>query len=311
MQNTGVNARTDRIKTKSLRKLQLNRLTCAIKEYEGTLERRLGESCKNTNSVDKETGTITWKNTACRFLVDAKSALNSQDIDTGWQCLHAAQREEILGYEPDELAERSIMLRHEAGKLTGWRKDIIYKLIDKPDAQVDSSISNRALFKAVQVRDEHYNNKYFKIALRRKNLFFLFVTILLIVGLIPLLSGFVGFPKPLNDWKMLLLVEIFGALGATFSVALTLTNRSVEAKIPDQILGSFVTWMRPAIGATAAVAAYVFSQAGLLAGIFKGDFQKIPLILSIAFIAGFSERLVINAIGKVSGDENKDSTKKQ
>lgn len=301
MQDAGASANTDGLKAKSLKSLKLNRLACAVKECEGMLKRRLGKSCEDTDSVDKETGTITWKNTACSFLADAKSALNRRDIDTGWQCLHAAQREEILGYEPDELKERSLMLRYEAEKLSGWRKDIIYKLIGKPDAPIDSSISNMTLFKAVQVRDEHYNNKYFKIALRRGNLIVLLLFIVVGMGLIPLLSAFAVFPKPFDDWRIFLLVEIFGVLGATLSVALTLTRRSVDAKIPDQILGSFVTWMRPAIGAIAAVAAYVFFQADF---IFKGDFKNIALILSIAFVAGFSERLVINTIGKVSGDKN-------
>jgi hypothetical protein len=308
MQNTDVNAKAAGIKGKLSKSLQLNRLSCAVRECEGILERRLGESCEKTHSIDRENGAITWKNTACRFLADARSALNRHDIDTGWQCLHAAQREEILGYESEELKERALMLRYEVVKLSGWRKNIVYELIGKPDTPIDSSMSNRALFKAVQVRDEYYNNKYFKIALRRRNLIILLGIILVSMALIPILSFLAVFPKPFNDWRIFLLVELFGVLGATFSVALTLTKRSVDARIPDQILGSFVTWMRPAIGALAAVAAYVFLQADL---IFKDDFNKLSIILSIAFIAGFSERLVINTIGKISGDENKDSTKKQ
>ena len=88
------------------------------------------------------------------------------------------------------------------------------------------------------------------------------------------------------------------------SVAITLTKGALAEKIPDQILGSVVTWMRPCIGAAAAVATYTFFHGKFLNNII--DFSSgtsLTTILSLAFIAGFSERFVINIIEKISTEE--------
>jgi hypothetical protein len=48
-------------------------------------------------------------------------------------------------------------------------------------------------------------------------------------------------------------VILAGILGAGVSVAQSLLSTDVSAKIPAQQIGSFLVWMRPAIGAAAAL----------------------------------------------------------
>lgn len=293
-----------------VREPHYSRLANALVEYRAALEMRVGHTCRRTEAEDEHK--IGWKDASCKFLLEAESALKENNVDKGWQCLHAAQREEVHGYNEDEIRDRAVALRYEAKKLSGWRRDIVYELLGKVSENADGKKPGRIqVYRAAQVRDEHYNNKYFKIMLRRKNLAVLFIVLLLLVILIPVLSALQIMPAPLRDWRLVLVSELFGTLGATFSVALTLTNSSLDTKIPDQIIGSFITWMRPVIGATAAVAAYILSQAGLLENIISLDIESTPFILTIAFVSGFSERLVVNAVGKISGDENKPSESKQ
>lgn len=208
---------------------------------------------------------------------------------------------EIFGYDQEELEQVATVLRQEAEKLKSWRKKATYELIGRPDSPIEKNrirIDEKRVYQAALLRDEHFNNTYYKISIRRGNLLILFLIIVLTVLVLPILAALGYLPVPICDWKSLLSVALFGVLGATFSVALTLTRRSIDAKIPEQVLGSFVTWMRPAIGAAAAMAAYVFLQAGFLN--VGSTLKSAPAILAIAFIAGFSERLVVKAIDTAS-----------
>jgi len=153
------------------------------------------------------------------------------------------------------------------------------------------------LYLAALIRDDHYDNQYFKISLRRSNLRVLTPILLFGIIAIPFLAWWSILPAPVSNWKELIAVELFGVLGASFSVAITLTQGSLEDRIPDQVIGSFLTWMRPAIGAVAAVAAYIMMHAKILQAVISTDLTGSTAgMLAVAFIAGFSERLVIRAI---------------
>lgn len=209
-----------------------------------------------------------------------------------------------MGYDPDQLKQISNIIQREADKLNPWRQKAIYDLLGKPDCEL-VNIDTQHVYHAAMVRDEFYANQAFKIDLRKKNLKTVFIA--LIAAMLSLLvfaaKGYL--PDEMGSWKMLASVALLGILGATFSIANTLTKRSINAKIPDQKIGGFVTWMRPAIGAAAAMAAYMLMKAGVMGNIITLDLTSDLAILAIAFIAGFSERLVINTIGKVSDPNDK------
>ena len=134
--------------------------------------------------------------------------------------------------------------------------------------------------------------------MRRNNLRVLSPILVAAIVALPILAALSVLPVPLANWKELVAVELFGVLGASFSVAITLTQSSLDERIPDQVIGSFITWMRPAIGAAAGVAAYVLLQVNMLQAVISTDFSASPAgMLAVAFIAGFSERLVIKALG--------------
>jgi hypothetical protein len=102
-----------------------------------------------------------------------------------------------------------------------------------------------------------------------------------------------------NSLSFLLSVALFGALGGTFSAILALGTNS-SGDIPEKLVNSWVTIAKPLIGAVSAVAIFIF----LLGGIVQQLNITNYVIFAFAFIAGFSERIVLGAITK---DETKKS----
>ena len=98
------------------------------------------------------------------------------------------------------------------------------------------------------------------------------------------------------------MILLAGILGAGLSVAQNLLSTDISAKIPAQQIGAFVVWMRPAIGAAAALLAIALVEAGSVLNVFTNDIGKNSgATLAIAFAAGFSERFITQAIEKISG----------
>src|ERR1700759_5149605 len=91
-------------------------------------------------------------------------------------------------------------------------------------------------------------------------------------------------------------------MGAALSVARSLLKTDVAAKIPSQKLGAFVIWMRPVIGAAAALIAFVFVSAGGF-HLINLDSGNPTAVLTIATISGFSERFIVGAIENLANDK--------
>lgn len=277
---------------------QYHRLAGSLSAYRTELEHRICLTGKN-KEADR-----CWIGAARNLLAQAELALFENNIDEGWKCFHTATRMEILGYNDNELKNAAATLRHEADKkLNKWRQKATFEIIGHPDFASNSqtAVPNKEnVFLATFLRDEHFNNTYHKISLRRANLFKLFFVLIFGVIALPILTKYSFLSDKIGDWKTVVAIELFGILGASLSVALTLTRRSIDSKIPDQVIGSFVTWMRPAIGAIAAVAAYIFLQTGIVDNIvgpvLKGSNEG---MLAVAFVAGFSERIIMRMVESV------------
>jgi hypothetical protein len=154
---------------------------------------------------------------------------------------------------------------------------------------------------AIALLNDQANTTYFKILLRRRSLFQLFVILWLAIAICLILSAEGRLPPPFHEWPELAAVVLFGVLGATLSVALGLMASDVSAKIPAQLIGSFVVWMRPGIGAVAALVAFALIRGGFLDWLPKNE----NAVWVVAFAAGFSERFIVGAIDKVAPTDDK------
>jgi 8-oxo-dGTP pyrophosphatase MutT (NUDIX family) len=267
-----------------------HRLAGSLAAYREELEYRISQSQPH-HEADQ-----LWTRAAHRLLDSAQAELNNDNLDEGWKCLMAAQRLELFGLTDEVRLVRAKMLRAEADKVGGWRQKAIEAILDD-ECLKQRQVSAERLYEAQLLRDEKSHNQYYKMGLLQDQLQILLrvvgLTMLVVLGLAA--SGI----APLGDWRMLAAVALFGVMGASFSAFLSLARTSIQSRIPEQIVHSSITLMRPLLGAAAAVAVYVFLQSGLL------NFVDLSpaMLLAFSFAAGFSERLLIQSVESLTGRE--------
>lgn len=101
--------------------------------------------------------------------------------------------------------------------------------------------------------------------------------------------------------KALVSVAILGLLGATVSAVLAAPDPRSTTRIPETASTVRVTVLRLFMGPAAAVLLYFVCQSELARSIFKFDMGDAFTILAIAFVAGFTERLVLRVVETIAG----------
>jgi len=239
---------------------------------------------------------------AQKYLILADQHLISRNLQSGWDSFQSAQRE-LLACDIDKVQRAAVGLRREAKKISGWRGDAIIDFLDKaktPDPKAPWDV--KWILDAVALRDDYFQTTYFKITLRRRHLRRLSVGLAAMLALFLVLSWFGVFDEVLDKPALVTAVIIFGILGACVSVGQGFLWSDVAAKIPTQQLGASAVWVRPAIGAAAALAALALLRAGNIK-------EATPaFVLAIAFTAGYSERYIVGAVDHLAKSEEKKSS---
>jgi hypothetical protein len=246
-----------------------------------------------------------WISNVESILKDAKSERTKDNAryfpagqrETFWNYIHLMEQHMVWGLNEEELKAKAKALRAEAKKLGGSRADAILEILGRDE---NNKLTQEALYKAVRIRDDHYNTKYHKISLRRASLrtlaFLLAVVVVLgICWMYNLRTG--DEQRTLLFWEEAISGLFLGALGASFSMAYTLTASSLDMKIPDQIMGAMITFIRLSIGGTAAFITLLLFKSGVLDAFLSDKLLKSQYGFFIAaFIAGFSERWIVNVV---------------
>jgi hypothetical protein len=100
---------------------------------------------------------------------------------------------------------------------------------------------------------------------------------------------------PSADWLFWLVIGLFGAVGGSISGLYGLKQAySAKSDIPERVLNNWITLAKPIVGFAAAVVIAVFIIGGLVqaADLTLSNY----VIYAMAFISGFSERLIIGAV---------------
>jgi hypothetical protein len=97
---------------------------------------------------------------------------------------------------------------------------------------------------------------------------------------------------------LIMAATLFGIMGASFSGILSISKASMETKTPDLLMSGWFSLARPVVGALSALAVYALLTANVLQ---LGNSVAPGLILAAAVAAGFSERLVVNALSGLGG----------
>ena len=252
-----------------------------------------------------------WVHHAELALGKARQALRENDSDEAWNYIHLADEFLIWGLDDAEIPGKASSLRAEGVKINGSRGVAMLKILGEEGANV----SKINLQEALAIRNDHYSTKYHKIKLRRSSLLTLSWILSLVVttGISWIAFLNVCFPTLLNSdttlppfWQEAISGLFMGVLGASFSMAYTMTTSSLEVKIPDQIMGAMITLIRLIIGGTASFVALLILRAGMLEDLLSARLLKSHLgFLVIAFIAGFSERWIIQVVQVISREPKK------
>lgn len=250
-----------------------------------------------------------WFKAASANLEMARTHFDDEKYQIAWREVKAAARAMLEDPADGPSAEaKAATLRREAEGLSGRRGRAMTDLLCDENGALRSGLaSERArIVEAAALRDDYFDTQYYRIELRRRHLINLFWLLLAsMIGLVWLsYAGAIelflpGGSKGTPD--RLVTVILLGVLGAALSVAQTIITTDVGAKITAQQVGAFMVWMRPAIGATTAVVAYVLLLANEYIKVFNPEWAAdFSVVCVMALLAGFSERFIVGALGRVA-----------
>ncbi|HKR50063.1 MAG TPA: hypothetical protein VJT72_10855 [Pseudonocardiaceae bacterium] len=247
-----------------------------------------------------------------RYLGIARGWQAAGKIDAGWAALHRACEAEIDLMTVDQAQGRAQELAEElrSGKIPDWRSTAALEQVTialsllAPDAAPEQADTARVwLRSALRIRNEHFDNVYRNLAISRRyrNSLILLAVLMLITAVV--LMSVIGAANldpdltsgdPFSGNWLLALAIIFGTLGALSSALQRRTRDPFVGRIPEHlgVLSIFST--RPLIGAIAGLTAYISVRAGITV---LQD-HPVPGMLAAAFVAGFTERLVVLKTGE-------------
>jgi hypothetical protein len=279
-------------------KLKKSRLEGDIGILVERIERRAIENKKQNES---------WYTSAKKHIEDATKFLQVKEIDQAWKNFHAACRMEYYGMSEKELSNEVIILREESVKLNPWRKAAVAQLIGTKESPKDVKDSE-TISKVAQIIHEHYSNNYYKNDLSEKSFSILaWVLSFLILGLLIFifLMKCCWLLDCCGDGRMSVAVALNGALGATISALFKLRDTSSATRIPEMIANTNFTLIRVIMGAGMALPIYFLLKTDLASDILNLDLssKNVYLFFFFGFVGGFTERLLLNAVSKVAGNE--------
>lgn len=155
------------------------------------------------------------------------------------------------------------------------------------------------LKEARRILEDHQDNVYRKLRILRHHVRVAAALLLatLAITLVVLGQGWTATNGPtlFSDWHSVVVVMVLGALGAALSGVLVPLSRDQDQQIPDVLSQSLLAWVRPLVGAGAAVIVVAILRSGI-AGLSIDD-AAVPVA---ALAAGFSERLVGQSVATAS-----------
>jgi hypothetical protein len=255
-----------------------------------------------------------WAIQAKKLVEKARSNLEGCKIDEGWKAYNAAKRMEVFGMgEPERIAVANTLLK-EVTKMNEWRGSAIMALCGKSKGDVKESPTPESLIKALELRDEHFNNLYYKTKLTWKLIRLLFILLFLIITGICLYFLFFGSKLGKDSTTELSLVGyilgvlLFGFLGAVTSAILFTRNIAKSARITELGSSQEVTISKIFVGAAFSVFIFMLLRSSIADNIQLFSFAiDDPLdYFCVAFVSGFSERLAQKAIEAVAGNDKED-----
>jgi hypothetical protein len=252
-----------------------------------------------------------------RLLKQAKEAFAMGDVDSAWMWVNELEREMLVAHSDEELEAKLISAKEEAlEKLGKWRGSAVHKLLGATAASdmrrtETSSERKESLMAPYKSRNStlrmlketllhlHSNsqNMYRNMRQLRFQLTIASLSVTVMV-LAMLVLNEMGFFEALGRHmqERLPMAILSGLLGGVLSVAYTVARADPKQKIPEVKASFSVTAVRPIIGAAVALPVLVLIESGLLN---ISDNERMWVVLSFCFLAGFSERWFLGIMEKL------------
>lgn len=274
---------------------------------------------KSSNAGHGGSDSLMWAEQANELLAEAEKAVKTRNAERGWRCLKAADRFTWYGLAtvaPDLLDAKAEAIANEAeGEkkgVTKWRRESIKRLLKDEEGKLIPAGIKQAhrMIEAKRLLDEHYDNVYQKLAILRTRL-----NVLGGLGLAFLILWFVVTPPvpmimsadgrtdafaalstaaPAKFWFTVVLAGLLGALLSAFTSAIG-TNPK-QSDIPAELSTQTITTARLVVAALSAIAVTLFLNSGIL----SFQQQNYALLIAVAVVSGFSDRLLLSAIERVT-----------
>lgn len=287
-----------------------SRLAGDIECYKPQLERRVSE---------KKLQDAPWAKQAERLIQISESFLKEFKIDEAWKAFHTAKRLEVFGMDDKERIDLANELRMETAKLNEWRREAVLELIGQKKFDMLEAPSPQALTRAIELKDEHYNNQYYKNRLSQtlfRLLFFLLALSIIGIGFYLFFAMKCygqEFYTTLGLWEYVLGVLLFGLLGATTSAILFTRYLSKFSRVTEIGSSRVITLSKIFVGAAFSVFIFLLLRSSITDSIQIFSFTiNSPIdYFAIAFVSGFSERFAQKAIETIVGKEKEEEKDKK
>jgi hypothetical protein len=280
--------------------LRYSRLSGSLTTFEAELDFRI-----KSGHFEKEN----WAIEAGKLLERSKEFLTDYKFDEAWKCFHSAKRHEVYGMDKKERIENCKILIAESAKLNTWRTKAIKELIGNPESKNYSAPSVTALIRAMELKDEHYDNIYYQNRLTASLYRMLFIMLAVVSLLIIYFSSsYINASVVLPEHNIMVYgVILFGLLGAITSSILFTRNQAASSRISELTTNSFIVLSKIAVGVGFTLFFYFLLRSSLLDGIQLLNFKLSSDVdyYTIAFVSGFTERIAQKAMGLILGGDEK------
>lgn len=252
---------------------------------------------------------VGWHRRSRQLLDSARQAFNDGDAERGWHCLKIADRCMLYGRDPKQLRNDAGPILAEAsdeGKgLSKWRRTSIQELLCE-DGKLKSKLDQQDVVRAKRILDEHHDNVYQKMEILKGRLRLLTLASLAALAawlmrppLLPYPSSLTAAADPALSsprlmWFGVVLAAVLGALFSGFSSSISADQKT--SRIPSELFTSTVTFARLSMAAVAGLAASILLASGALT-VLTPSYE---LMLAVAFVAGFSDRLLLRGVASLS-----------
>jgi hypothetical protein len=236
------------------------------------------------------------------YVGKAQEALGKWKVQDAWVFYYKAELLQYYLKSPEEVnAKAGKLLFESTAVLDAGAKQNVRRLIGKDAGNgswnLQTPVNPENVIQAREIVQGYYNTKFIYLGLTMQLLTILAFIVAVLsavvaISLAKVPSAVVDAPDSLVFWVT---IGLLGGIGGAISGLLGIKQSfAVEGDMPERVLNKWITIAKPILGFGAAIIIAIFVFAGFIQ---IADIQvSTYLVYALAFISGFSERLIIGAV---------------